>query len=61
MEIKDSGSLPKKFYAMSGNEKALYLEGLLTDGEKDCMKGFLATGIKYAIVYDVDSAIAAVS
>ena len=59
MEIKDGNTLPKKFYEMSGNEKALYLEGLLTDGEKECMKGFVATGIKYAIVYDVDSAIAA--
>jgi len=61
MEIKDGDKLPKKFFEMSGNKKALYLEGLLTDGERDCMNGFIATGSKYAIVYDIDSAIAALT
>ena len=61
MEIKDGSKFPKKFYEMSGIEKQRYLEGTLTSGETDCMNGFIATGTKYAIVYDVDSAIKAIS
>lgn len=61
MEIKDGDKLPKKFFDMPKSEKATYLEGLLTDGEKECMNGFIATGTKYAIVYDIDSAIMAIS
>ena len=61
MEIKEGDNLPKKFFKMNEHEKALYLEGLLTEGEKECMKGFIATGVKYAIVHDVDSAIAALT
>lgn len=60
MEIKDGNSLPKKFFEMGEYEKALYLEDLLTEGERDCMKGFIATGSKYAIVYNIDSAIKAI-
>lgn len=61
MEIKDGDNFPKKFFKMTGNQKALYLEGLLTDGERECMNGFIDTGTKYAIVYDIDSAIAALT
>jgi len=57
VEIKNDAYLPKKFYSMEKPEQRVYLEGLLTPGERQCMEDFKAKGVDYHIVYNIDSAL----
>lgn len=57
VEIKDGEKFPQKFWKMSDNEKDNWIISQLTDGEKKCKEKIESSGVKYHIVYDIDSAL----
>ena len=57
MEIKDGQKFPKKFWKMTDEEKDEWILSKLTDGESGCKEEIERTGVKYHIVYDIESAL----
>ena len=57
VEVKDGEKLPAKFETMNEQERREYLEGMLTDNERDAMERTEATGGQYNIIHNVRAAL----
>lgn len=61
IEIKDGNKFPKKFKAMTPEEKLDYAITKLTPDEKEFFEQCKFSGASYNIVWDIESALKAIS